>query len=327
MEFDPTPATNQLTEYYILLLSAFLLVSLGIFLGLFLEKTVKQLFFLQRDSTNSSVSNINMSHVEENTNDSLSFLNGIKIKGDILLPPIEKSKVPKHIGVIMDGNRRFGKLTHADPLKGHWAGGQTLVDFIQWCMMDGISAATVYAFSTENWNRDPMEVSTLMTIFAKYAESFIREATSRNVKVKILSTEFSKLPPKVQLTVKELEEKTANCTGFTLNICLSYGGRQEIVNAVKELCKEFTSSNANALAKDFEDINEAMLSKYMTTKDLPDPDILIRTSGEFRISNFLLWQLAYTELFFVDKLWPQLTQKDLRRILHEYVNRGRRFGK
>lgn len=229
--------------------------------------------------------------------------------------------VPRHIAVIMDGNRRYGRKKLADPIKGHWQGGQTLIDFVQWCMHDNIEVLTVYAFSTENWSRDPEEVSTLMSIFAKYAETFKNEALQKNVRVRVLSTNFEKLPVNVQASVLELERATAICNGFRLNICLSYGGREEIVLA----CQAISTAVLNNKLQ-IQNISEATISAELRTIDIPDPDVLIRTSGEMRISNFLLWQLAYSELFFIPKLWPELTQLDLRRVLHEYCQRQRRYG-
>jgi hypothetical protein len=163
---------SSLEDWSLLTVAAFLLLSLGLMLGMFIEKSLKKLSFRKPES--STASHGSAFDLEGNSGH--------------LLPPVDKKLVPKHIAVIMDGNRRFGKLTHADPLQGHWAGGQTLIDFVQWCMLDGVEMATVYAFSTENWNRDPLEVTTLMTIFAKYAESFLTEALSNGVKVQIFST-------------------------------------------------------------------------------------------------------------------------------------------
>eukprot|EP01041_Mallomonas_annulata_P000921 gene921-1787_t len=237
----------------------------------------------------------------------------------LLLKP---DKVPRHIAVIMDGNRRYGRAKMSDPLQGHWAGGQTLVDFVQWCMLDGVEILTVYAFSTENWGRDPIEVSTLMAIFAKYAETFKHEALTRNVRVRVLSTDMDHLPPNVQASVTDLENSTKHCTGFCLNICLSYGARAEIASTCRSIAQECVE---NVL--DLSAVNESLITTRLLTSGIPDPDILIRTSGEMRTSNFLLWQLAYTELFFISKHWPEVTQKDLRRILYEFCDRQRRFGK
>lgn len=238
--------------------------------------------------------------------------------------------VPKHIGVIMDGNRRFGRQKHSDPLQGHWAGGQTLVDFIQWSMEDGVEIVTVYAFSSENWKRDPHEINTLMTIFAKYADTFKTEALSRNVRVKVLSTDFSRLSHQVQQSVRELEAATEKCNGFLFNICLSYGGRADIVSACQSLVRDSMDRNSDSCSFGVGDvaalITEENISRNLSTREIPDPEIMIRTSGEYRLSNFLLWQLAYTELFFIDKFWPELTQDDLRHVLFQFQDRQRRFG-
>lgn len=230
-------------------------------------------------------------------------------------------KVPKHIAVIMDGNRRFGRQKHSNPMQGHWTGGQTLVDFIQWCIQDGVEILTVYAFSSENWKRDPSEVATLMNILIKYAHTLKSEATTRNIKVNILSTDFARLPTSVQEALRELEEVSSTCTTFTVNICLSYGSRAEIVSACKAIAAEVQSGEMTV-----DEIDEETISNHLLTKSIPEPDILIRTSGEFRLSNFLLWQLAYTELFFIPKLWPEVTQEDLRSIFNQYSKRNRRYG-
>ena len=304
--------------------------------------------------------------------------------------------VPKHIAVIMDGNRRFGKLKRGDPLKGHWAGGQTLLDFVQWCKNDGVELVSVYAFSTENWSRDAVEINLLMTLFGKYAETMAEEAKRRNVKVKILSTDYNRLPQRVIRSVENLEEATKYCDGLLLNVCLSYGARAEITAACSSLVEDIllgklrvdgisvdpTTSRSTSeeggvcgsisdgkleggveeskgenrepkkaasvvdgdhnedkntarekkshvhvlVEKEKIEITEEMLGSRLLTKQLPDPDLLIRTSGEVRISNFLLYQLAYTEMFFVDKLWPEFSQEDFKGVLRQFSDRKRRFG-
>jgi undecaprenyl diphosphate synthase len=188
--------------------------------------------------------------------------------------------------------------------QGHWHGGQTLVDFVQWCMDDGIEILTVYAFSTENWKREATEVNTLMIIISKYADSFKQEAITKNIRVKILATDFDKLPPNIQSKVHELEEATKDCNKFLVNICLSYGGRADIAMACKGVSSAVLKGDIQ-----LEDINEDTIERFLTTKSIPgqrncnqglpvslltlglDPDLLIRTSGEYRVSNFLLWQV------------------------------------
>ena len=211
---------------------------------------------------------------------------------------------------------------HADPLQGHWVGGQNLIDFTQWCMEQNVDVLTVYAFSTENWNRDPKEVAILMNIFAKYADNFRKEALNRNIKVRVLSTDDSKLPTLVKIAIHELECATSTCDGFLVNLCISYGGRAEIVNACKNIANNVKEGNIEV-----DSIDESLFGSYLSTTHLPDPDILIRTSGEYRLSNFLLWQLAYTEMFFIDKFWPEVNREDLLKIFRQYSERTRRFGK
>lgn len=271
----------------------------------------------------------------------------------------------RHVAVIMDGNRRFGREKHSDALQGHWAGGQTLVDFVQWCKDEGLEVATLYAFSSENWARDPVEVTALMAIFAKYAESLRQEATERNVRVCVLSTgnrqplhpppslqiflcrcpakafpylppslpDFERLPPLVQQAVRALVSSTSHCSGFTVNVCLSYGARAELAQACSAIATEArregylacSSQTAGGVDVDVS-VSEEQLAARLHTAHTGDPDLLIRTSGEHRLSNFLLWQLAYTELFFVDKYWPEMTRGDLQQCLKEFADRHRRYG-
>ena len=230
------------------------------------------------------------------------------------------SNGPKHIAVIMDGNRRYGRQKHNDPLRGHWDGGQTLVNFCDWCAKDGVKQLTVYAFSTENWGRDKIEVDTLMSIFSKYAEKMRVEAISRNVCVRIITTDNTRLTGTIKESIDALESSTKHCDGFIVNICLSYGSRGEIVNA----CQSIVNDSINGNLSNNAPITEELFSKYLQARD--EPDVLIRTSGEYRISNFLLWQLAYTEMFFIDKNWPEITQLDVKQIIKEYQDRKRRFG-
>jgi undecaprenyl diphosphate synthase len=250
------------------------------------------------------------------------FLPSLKVSSTTVANTNTGSKgVPKHVAVIMDGNRRFGKKTHSDPLKGHWSGGQTLIDFVEWCIEDGVEILTVYAFSTENWSREDLEVNTLMVIISKYAKSFQKEALNKNVKVNILCTDQHQLPSHVKESIEDLETSTKDCDGFVFNICLSYGGRADIVQACQTAAKEVSSG-----AMEVAEITETYFASQLLTKDMPAPEMLIRTSGECRVSNFLLWQLAYSELFFVKKLWPEVTQEDLRILFSEFRQRTRRFG-
>lgn len=303
----------------ILLFLSFL--SIGVLIGSSVQKVANSNIDGKKNNINNTINCINRKGHSNNVVVNGCIYDSNKNSNDSSLPPLP-SKVPRHIAVIMDGNRRYARdIIGSDPIQGHWSGGQTLVDFCQWCIQDGIQMITVYAFSSENWNRDEKEVSALMSIFAKYAETFRIEALNRNVKVNILSTDLDRMPTQVQESINGLQEATVHCTGFIVNICLSYGSRAEIVQACKKIAIEHKEGEI-----DVSNLNEEMLSNYMVTKSLPDPEILIRTSGEYRISNFLLWQLAYTEMFFVDKYWPELNHCDLRNILIQFSNRGRRYG-
>ncbi|KAI9915639.1 hypothetical protein PsorP6_007676 [Peronosclerospora sorghi] len=233
-----------------------------------------------------------------------------------------EGEIPRHIAVIMDGNRRYGKNKYGESLRGHSDGSRTLVDFTDWCVDAGIKVLTVFAFSTENWNREEVEVEALMNLFNQFMHDIVPEAVKRDVRVRVLVSDSRKLPAYITQAIKEIEAKTQRCTKFSLNLCVSYGARDEIVGACKVIATEVANGETS-----IDDINEDMLSQRMLTVGLPDPDILIRTSGELRISNFLLFQIAYSELIFMDKMWPEITQKDVQDIILEFNRRKRRFGK
>mmetsp|Transcript_6155 Transcript_6155/g.8866 ORF Transcript_6155/g.8866 Transcript_6155/m.8866 type:complete len:258 (+) Transcript_6155:2-775(+) len=229
--------------------------------------------------------------------------------------------VPKHIAVIMDGNRRYGKAKYGSATKGHWDGSRTLVDFCKWCIAEHVQTLTVYAFSTENWSRPPDEVASLMAIFCKYCDELRIEAIQRNIRIHVLSTDTSQIPSPVKVAMRRMVEQTAHCNGFVLNICLSYGSRGEIVTA----CQNIACSVKDGTLEPAE-ISESVINGQLLTQS--DPDVVIRTSGEYRISNFLLWQLAYAELFFIKKTWPEMRQTDLVDVIQTFARgRQRRFGK
>lgn len=234
------------------------------------------------------------------------------------------NQIPKHVAIIMDGNRRYGKTTYGNASAGHWDGSRKVLECAKWCIAEGIQVLTIYAFSTENWKRDPAEVASLMNIFAKYCEELREEAIQRNIQVRVLSTDIAPIPAYVKQGLQRLQHDTAICSGvLRMNICLSYGSRGEIVRACQTLARDCLET---ALSP--EEITEEHLCSRLLTRDCPDPDILIRTSGEIRISNFLLWQLAYTEFFFLNKNWPELEKDDLLNIIRTFANgRSRRFGK
>jgi undecaprenyl diphosphate synthase len=234
------------------------------------------------------------------------------------------SLVPKHVAVIMDGNRRYGKAKYGSSSRGHWDGSSKLVEFAKWCLAEHVQVLTVFAFSSENWNRDPAEVASLMQIFAQYCDELREEAIQQNIKIAVLSTNFEKIPAHVQTGVKRMVEETQHCDAMIMNICLSYGSRGEMVAATKSVVKDVLHNNLDPSAIDEDTLHRRLL----TYTSGGDPDVLIRTSGEVRISNFLLWQLAYTELFFVDKPWPAMEKEDLLHVIRTYANgRDRRFGK
>ncbi|ETK78051.1 di-trans,poly-cis-decaprenylcistransferase [Phytophthora nicotianae CJ01A1] len=231
-------------------------------------------------------------------------------------------KIPRHIAVIMDGNRRYGKTKYGAGVRGHTDGSKTLVNFTDWCIDAGIQALTVFAFSTENWNREQSEVDALMNLFNQFMHEIVPEALKRDVRVRVLVSDGRKLPAYIVEAIEEIETKTQNCSKFSLNLCVSYGARDEIVGACRKIATEVVRGETSV-----EDINEDLVSQRMLTAGLPDPDILIRTSGELRISNFLLFQIAYSELIFMDKMWPEVTKDDVEGIIMEFNRRKRRFGK
>lgn len=182
---------------------------------------------------------------------------------------------------------------------------------------------TVYAFSTENWSRSEGEVAALMGLFCEYCDELRVEALKRGVRLCVLSTQSDQIPKDVQNGINKMMEQTKHCTNFTMNICFSYGSRGEIINAVKDICTDVQNKTLSP-----SDITEATFESKLLTCSVPDPDVVIRTSGEYRLSNFLLWQLAYSEMFFLEKTWPELTKEDLVGIIREYaIDRKRRYGK
>jgi len=228
--------------------------------------------------------------------------------------------LPQHIAIIMDGNRRWAKKKKLDVKLGHKKGAETIENIAKYCNKIGIKYLTVYAFSTENWKRTKEEVGALMLLLQNYLDIFAKTADSENIKIKILGNReglSAGLLKKIDNTV----EATKNNTGLTFNIAFNYGGRDEIVNAVKKIACNIKEGNIN-----LEDINEKLISENLYTQDIPDPDLMIRTSGEMRTSNFLPWQLVYSEFYFTNKLWPDFGTEDLDNAIEEYNKRTRKFG-
>ena len=233
---------------------------------------------------------------------------------------MEEENLPKHIAIIMDGNRRWAKCKNMPVSFGHKEGAKTLEKIVRYANKIGIKYITVYAFSTENWKRTTEEVTALMNLFQSYLDDYSKRADSENIKVKIIGNRQG-LSEKMQKSIEKCMERTKDNTGITFNIALNYGGRDEITNAVKHIAEKIQNKEIN-----IEDITEQMISDNLYTAEQPDPDLLIRTSGELRLSNFLPWQLAYTEFLFVDKNWPDFNEKDLDDAIEVYKSRNRKFG-
>lgn len=233
---------------------------------------------------------------------------------------MEKENMPKHIAIIMDGNRRWARQKGLDPKLGHKEGAKTLEKIVRYANKIGLGYITVYAFSTENWKRTEDEVGALMLLLQNYLDDYSKRADTENIKVKVLG-DISALPEGMQKSINKCMERTKNNTGVTFNIALNYGGRDEIVKAVKKISKQVKESKIN-----IEDINEQLISDNLYTAGEPDPDLLIRTSGELRTSNFLPWQIVYSEFVFIEKNWPDFDEKDLDEAIEIYQKRNRKFG-
>ena len=231
-----------------------------------------------------------------------------------------KEAMPRHIAIILDGNRRWARERGKPASFGHKEGAKTLEKIVRYANKIGLEYITVYAFSTENWKRAEDEVKALMLLLQNYLDEYSKRADTENIKVKILG-DISVLSEGMQKSIKKCMERTKDNTGVTFNIALNYGGRDEIVKAIKQISKQVKEGKINE-----EDITEQMVSDNLYTKGEPDPDLLIRTSGEVRLSNFLPWQLVYSEFLFIDKNWPDFEEKDLDEAIIEYQKRTRKFG-
>ena len=231
-----------------------------------------------------------------------------------------KDSLPEHIAIIMDGNRRWAKSKGIPTALGHKQGAETLENITRYANKIGLKYLTVYAFSTENWKRAEEEVSALMSLFQAYVNRYSKIADSENIRIKFLG-DLDGFNPKLKNGFLDCEERTKNNTGVTLNIAINYGGRAEIINAVKQISKKVKAGECN-----IDDIDEKMISENLYTKGIPDPDLMIRTSGEERTSNFLPWQLVYSEFLFVKKYWPDFSEEDLDNAIIEYQKRTRKFG-
>ena len=232
----------------------------------------------------------------------------------------DKEHMPKHIAIIMDGNRRWAKNRGKQASFGHKEGAKTLEKIVRYANKIGLEYITVYAFSTENWKRAEEEVNALMLLLQNYLDDYSKRADTENIRVKILG-DISSLSDGMQKSINKCMERTKENTGITFSIALNYGGRDEIVKAVKQIATQVQNEEIKV-----EDITEQIVSENLYTKGMPDPDLLIRTSGELRLSGFLPWQLVYSEMLFLNKYWPDFEEKDLDEAIIEYQKRTRKFG-
>lgn len=226
-----------------------------------------------------------------------------------------ETKIPRHIAIIMDGNGRWAKKRMLPRTAGHKVGLDTFVDTVDSCSDMGIEYLTVYAFSAENWNREPSEVSALMELMSRGIVKYEPEMVRKNIKLKLLG-DIGRFEEKYRNALLSVEERLSKNSGMVLCICLSYGGRQELVNAFNRLAAQGKT-----------EITEADIEQNLYSAGVPDPDLVIRTSGEYRISNFLLWQSAYSEYYFTDVYWPDFNKAELLKAIESYSKRERRFGR
>lgn len=230
---------------------------------------------------------------------------------------IEKNKLPRHVAIIMDGNGRWAKERGFSRNEGHKKGSEVVKKITNYAEKLGIEYLTVYAFSTENWKRPQDEVDGLMNLLRRYLKNHIKDTKKNNAKFRVIGDRIG-LPQDIQNQIEELEGLTKDKSGICINIAINYGGRDEIIRACRHMIEACVDPNA---------LNEELFESFLDTKGIPDPDLMIRTSGEMRTSNYLPWQLAYSEFYFTPCLWPDFTTKEFDKALEEYSNRKRRFGK
>ena len=232
----------------------------------------------------------------------------------------EQTGLPRHVAVIMDGNGRWAQKRGLPRTAGHKAGAETFRRIATYCKNLGMEYLTVYAFSTENWKRPPAEVQAIMGLLDQYLHESIETMARDNIRLRFFG-DVSVLSPKLRALIEETDEITRHITGFQANICLNYGGRDEIVRAARAFARACAAGEANP-----EELTEEGFSRYLFSAGIPDPELLIRPGGEVRISNFLLWQCAYSEFYFTDVLWPDFSTEELDKAIAAYQSRDRRFG-
>ena len=228
--------------------------------------------------------------------------------------------LPKHIAIIMDGNRRWARQRNLPVKLGHKEGAETLKKAVRYANKRGIEFITVYAFSTENWKREKEEVDSLMSLLEYYLDQFSKEADTENIVIRVIGRR-KELSDNLLKKIDEVVEGTKNNTGIVFTIALNYGGRDEINSAVKAIAEDVKNEKISV-----DEIDEKLISSYLYTKNMPDPDLMIRTSGELRTSNFLPWQLVYSEFLFLEKLWPDFSEEDLENAIQVFSKRNRKFG-
>ena len=228
--------------------------------------------------------------------------------------------IPQHVAIILDGNGRWAKAKGMPRNYGHAQGSKNVEKICEEAWRMGIKYLTVYAFSTENWNRPKEEVNALMKLLRNYMKSCLKTAAKNDMKVRVIG-DITKLDEDIQKRILELEEATKNNGGLNFQIAINYGSRDEITRAVRTLAEDVKEGKLMP-----EEVNEACIERYLDTHDIPDPDLLIRTSGEQRLSNYLLWQLAYTEFYFTDVPWPDFSKQELEKAIEQYNRRDRRYG-
>ena len=230
-------------------------------------------------------------------------------------------KIPQHVAIILDGNGRWAKSKGMPRTYGHTVGAKNVETVCQAADELGIKYVTMYAFSTENWNRPDAEVEALMKLLENYLKTCVRTANKNNMRIRVIG-DITRLEPKFQESIRECEEKSAANTGLNLTIAINYGSRDEMIRAMKRMNADVMAGKLSA-----EEISETTFARYLDTWDLPDPDLMIRTSGEQRLSNYLLWQLAYAEFYFTDVPWPDFHKEELIQAIEAYSSRDRRYGK
>ena len=230
----------------------------------------------------------------------------------------KQKKLPNHIAIIMDGNGRWAKQRNKNRIYGHNQAKKSVKECVEYCIEHKIKFLSLFTFSTENWNRPKLEVKALMKLLNIVIEDEINHLIEQNIKIKVIG-DISKIPKKTEINLKKAIDKTKNNSGLTLILAINYSGKWDILNATKKILLD-----KNQI--DLKIFNDNIFENYLTTANIPEPELIIRTSGEHRISNFYLWQAAYSELFFIDILWPDFNKKELNNVIFEFQNRERRFG-